>query len=345
MRQATEWSSARVVRVTPLSPSVREIVLRPDTGVQPWAPGSHLPLRLPAQVAGDADERLDLRHYSLVTLTGRPEAEGYRIAVKRVDASRGGSRWMHGLREGDTIDIRAPHNHFALPPGAPPTLLVAGGIGITPLLGMALALLARGADVRMAYAVRNADELVYREPLRAALGERLSTFIGDTGQRLDLDRAIAALPAHAQALVCGPLTLMQAAQAAWARAGRPADALRIETFGSSGHRAAQAFRVRLPRHELTLEVPADRSLLEVLEANGVEVLSECRRGECGLCALDVLAVEAGEIDHRDLFFGAAEHAANRRLTSCVSRGCGAGATLVIDSAWRPDEPAPHAAPR
>jgi len=138
------------------------------------------------------------------------------------------------------------------------------------------------------------------------------------------------------------LPLMQAAQAAWAAAGRPGERLRFETFGAGGAAPAQAFTVKLPRHGLALEVPPDRSLLEVLEDNGVELLSDCRRGECGLCAVDVLAVEGGRIDHRDVFFAPAQQAEGRRLCACVSRLCGPGASVVLDSAWRPD-PLPHAA--
>jgi ferredoxin len=174
---------------------------------------------------------------------------------------------------------------------------------------------------------------VFAESLRAALGERLQCFVDAEGQRLDLDAEIAALPARSQLLICGPVPLLQAAQAAWARAGRPAADLRFETFGSSGNRPAEAFWVHVPRHGLRIEVPADRSLLEVLNENGVATLSDCERGECGLCALDIVELQ-GEIDHRDVFFSAAEKRENRKLCACVSRVCGGG--IVLDSAWRPD---------
>ena len=82
-----------------------------------------------------------------------------------------------------------------------------------------------------------------------------------------------------------------------------------------------------------VKVPADRSLLEMLESHGVPCLADCLRGECGLCAVEVLEVQ-GRIDHRDVFFSAAEKSGNQRLCACVSRACGGG--LVIDSAWRPD---------
>jgi vanillate O-demethylase ferredoxin subunit len=330
MKTDEHWMAAVVERVEDLSPTVRSLHLRPAGGVQPFTVGSHV------RVQVDLADRADIRHYSLVGLLRDAQASGcYRIAVKRADPGRGGSRWMWARQPGDTVRLAGPDNHFDLPVSSPHTLLVAGGIGITPILGMALTLAARGAPLRMCYAAREDDELVFADTLRAALGERLRTFVDARGERLDLDAEIAALPARAQLLICGPVPLLQATQAAWARAGRPAADLRFETFGSSGNRTAESFWVRVPRHGLEAQVPADRSLLEVLAEHGVEALYDCQRGECGLCALDVLELQ-GSIDHRDVFFSAEEKAANRQLCACVSRVCGGG--VVLDSAWRPELP-------
>jgi vanillate O-demethylase ferredoxin subunit len=199
---------------------------------------------------------------------------------------------------------------------------------------MAQQLARKGARVRMCYAARNAGELVYAETLRETLGDRLRTFCSDAGERLDLDAEIAALPPRAQLALCGPLAMMDAAREAWSRAGRPPADLRFETFGNSGTRAAEAFWVELPRHGLRFEVPAERGLLDVLEENGVATLSDCRRGECGLCALDIVALH-GEVDHRDVFFSAQQKRDNQRLCACVSRISGGG--VVLDSAFRPDD--------
>lgn len=329
MKSDDRWTDAVVERVQDLSPSVCSLHLRPAGGVLPFAVGSHL--RVQVRLA----ERADIRSYSLVGLAREAQAEGcYRIAVKRADPGRGGSRWISARRPGDRIAIAGPDNHFELPVGAPHTLVVAGGIGITPLVGMALTLAARGASLRMCYAAREATELVFADTLQKALGVRLQTFADAAGERLDLAGEIAALPPRAQLLICGPVPLLEAAQQAWAAAGRPTADLRFETFGSSGHRPPAAFRVCVPRQGVDVEVPADRSLLEVLSEQGVEVLSDCLRGECGLCAVDVLSLD-GEVDHRDVFFSAAEKRENRRLCACVSRVCGGG-TVVLDSAWRPD---------
>jgi ferredoxin-NADP reductase len=273
------------------------------------------------------------RSYSLV---GTPQDDGanevYRIAVKRAQPGRGGSRFMWSLNTGAELSIGEPNNHFPLSFGAPQHLLVAGGIGITPLLGMALTLAQRGADVQMRYAARQADELVYRDRLAAELGTRLRTFTDDGGEVLDLDAEIAALPSRAQLWVCGPIPLLDAARAAWARTGRASADLRFETFGNTGAHDAQPFWVELPRHGLRLQVAAGQTLLDVLNDAGVETLSDCRRGECGLCAMDIVGVQ-GIIDHRDVFLSARQKLEGRILCTCVSRVVG---SVTLDSSFRPD---------
>ena len=157
--------------------------------------------------------------------------------------------------------------------------------------------------------------------------------LGNRGERLDIAARVAALPADAQALACGPVRLLEALREAWAAAGRPPQRLRFETFGTSGHALSQPFWVAVPRHGLRFQVPADRSLLDALQEHGVACLADCLRGECGLCMVDVLE-RHGTIDHRDVFMSAAEKQRNDRLCACVSRVAGGG--IIIDSAWRPD---------
>jgi ferredoxin-NADP reductase len=328
MKNNRLWHPATVRAHRDLTPTVREFEIRPEGGVKPWTVGSHLNVQVVV------DGREDTRSYSLVGLPHGPGAnEVYRIAVKRAAPGRGGSRYMWGLETGAELMIGEPNNHFELAFGAPEFLLVAGGIGITPIVGMAQALAERGANVRMAYAARSADEFAFHEVLRGALGERLRTFCDAAGQRLDLAAEIAALAPRGQLWICGPMPLLDAAREAWAASGRnPAD-LRFETFGNSGRFEAQPFWVELPRHNLRLEVPADRSLLDVLNDAGVDTLSDCRRGECGLCAVDIVRAE-GTVDHRDVFFSAHEKQACTRMCACVSRVSGGG--VVLDSAWRPD---------
>ena len=325
MRNPTEWHPATVRAHRDLTPTVREFELRPEGGVRPWTVGSHLNVQV---LVGGRDET---RSYSLVGLPVVDEV--YRIAVKLAQPGRGGSRHLWSLETGAELRVSEPANHFELPLGAPQYLLIAGGIGITPIVGMAQLLSRRGADVRMLYAAREANELAFGDVLRVALGERLQTHVDALGQRIDVAAQIAALHPRALALVCGPLPMLDAVRAAWAEAARPAANLRFETFGNTGAHASQAFWVRLPRHGLELEVGADRTLLDVLNDAGVETLFDCRRGECGLCAMDIVSHQ-GTIDHRDVFFSAHEKQSNRRLCACVSRVTGGG--VVLDTAYRPD---------
>jgi vanillate O-demethylase ferredoxin subunit len=327
MHQPTDWQPARVRALRTLSPTVREFELEPAGDVHPWTVGSHIQVRLAIE------GRIDTRSYSLV---GEPGEEVYRIAVKAVPASRGGSRAMWRLSAGDAIEVLAPQNQFELSFAPPQSLLVAGGIGITPLLGMALALAARGADFSLCHAVRSRAERVYTQALAGRFGDRLKSFVSADGARIDFDALIAGLHAQGQLLLCGPLPMLEAARAAWTRARRPAHLLRFETFGTGGTLAAQAFWVRLPRHGIEIVVPPERSLLEALEAHGLEVLSDCRRGECGLCALDVLELH-GSLDHRDVFLSEEQKRLGRRLCSCVSRVVGGG--VVLDTDWRDDSAA------
>ncbi len=327
MRSAQTWTDATVLSTRDVTPTVREFKLEPADGVLPQSPGGHLQLQL---LMGG---KVHTRSYSLV---GPPGDGTYRIAVKRLDAGRGGSLAMWQLVAGDRLRVSEPQNHFALDLNAPGYLLVAGGIGVTPLLHMAQVLgrrvTATGQFLRMVYAVRCDDELAYGAELRAALGQRLDIAVSAHGQRLNLSGEIAALPMGAQMLVCGPATLLDAARRAWSAAGRAEADIRFETFGSSGRFAPQAFRVRIPRHQLDMVVPADTSLLDALDAAGVQTIADCKRGECGLCAMDVLAV-TGDIDHRDVFLSDDEKQRDTRICTCVSRVVG---DITLDSSYRPD---------
>ncbi|SFM53255.1 PDR/VanB family oxidoreductase [Variovorax sp. OV329] len=326
MKSEIHWMPARIAAVRELTPTVREFLIRPDSGVaSDHEPGAHL------QVQVLAGGRMQTRSYSLV---GEPDGQAWRIAVKRLDDGRGGSLAMWKLAVGDRILVSEPQSHFSLDLNAPAYLVVAGGIGITPLVFMArrLAALAQrsGASVRMLYGARSRDELAYLAELQEVLGDRLVTHEGSAP--IDFAGEIARLPAGAQVYTCGPVPMLEAVKQAWSSSARPLADLRFETFGSSGRLPTKSFRVKVPRHSLEIEVPANATLLEALEAAGVQTLWDCRRGECGLCAMDVTALE-GEIDHRDVFLSEHEKKGNSRICACVSRAVG---TLTIDSAYRPD---------
>jgi ferredoxin-NADP reductase len=336
MNSEIHWMPARITACRDLTPTVREFELTPESSVaMGYEPGSHLQVQVLVGAPGAG--RMQTRHYSLV---GEPDGRTWRIAVKRLDDGRGGSLAMWRLTAGDRLLVTQPQNHFGLDITAPGYLLVAGGIGITPMVFMAQRLGAlaarRGVPVRMLYGARSAEELAYLPLLQQALGGSQATSVeAHTGSApIDFAAEIEALPRGGQLYTCGPVPMRVAVKRAWAAAGRPPADLRFETFGSSGRLPAQTFEVRIPRHGLSIQVPAESSLLEALEAAGVQTLWDCRRGECGLCAMDVLAVD-GEIDHRDVFLSEQEKREGRRICACVSRAVG---SITLDSAWRPDTP-------
>jgi ferredoxin-NADP reductase len=321
------FSRAHVRATHVLAGDVRLVELVPETGAEPYPLGSHL------DVAVVLDGLPDVRSYSLIG--ERPADGAYRIAVKRLADGRGGSAWIHTLQPGDAVDISTPRSHFELAHGRPGYLLLAGGIGITPLIGMAQALQRAGADVRLLHAARSADQHVFADGLAALLGPRYVRMADDAGERVDLDAEIARLHPEGELYVCGPPGLREAAQDAWRAAGRPARRLRFETFGTAGRFPAKPFVARVRDHgEREIAVPADRTLLSALKAAGVEVMADCLRGECGLCAITVVDRDA-ELDHRDVFLSADEQQEATTLCACVSRAV--GGTVTIDTGFRPAE--------
>lgn len=319
------WTPATVTAIQSVADRVRAIDIAPEGGALAYAPGAHL------DVTVMIGEKPDTRSYTLVG-PSRPGG-AYRIAVKMLEESRGGSRYMHALAQGAQLSVSQPKNDFELDFSAPKYLLVAGGIGITPIYSMALALAARGADLRMLYAGHSAGEMPFVEELKETLGERLELYVSDEGKRIDIESEIERLDAAAQLYLCGPVPMLDAARDAWHRLGKPAGGLRYETFGASGHFAPQAFKVEIPRLGVEVEVGANETILEVLEEAGVDVISDCRRGECGTCIVDI--VEAtGTVDHRDMFFSEGERAENKKICICVSRAV--DGDLVLDTSYRAD---------
>lgn len=324
MRFAETWVPASVVATRDLAPDIREFLLRPENlAVTPYPVGSHI------DVGVTVDGMPQTRSYSLV---GEAQKQGFRIAVRHAPDSRGGSRYMWQLAPGARLDITLPVSLLQIDWTRPHYCLVAGGIGITPLVGAAQVLARRDASFTLHYAVRSRRDAAYLDELARLLGDRLIVHAGDENRRLDLDAAFAALPAESMTLFCGPMRMLDAARHAWVACGRAATDLRYETFGSSGLLPTEAFRVRVKDAGLEFVIPQDRSMLDVLNDAGCEVMSDCRRGECGVCAIDVVDVD-GEIDHRDVFFSDHQKQENRKICACVSRARG---FITVDTLHRPD---------
>ena len=324
MRFAEQWSWCTVDAIRDVTPTIREFRLRPESGhVPPCPAGSHI------GVSVLIDGQPARRSYSLVA---NSDPDTFRIAVRLAPDSRGGSRGMWNLQAGARLEISSPASLIEIDWTRKNYCLIAGGIGITPITGIASALRRRNIDTQLHYAVRSRGDAAFLDELSATLGDRLSMYASDEGARVDLDTTFRALPADAIAIMCGPMRMLEAARRAWNAAGRaPAD-LRYETFGSSGLLPTAEFRVRLKDSDTELVVSQTSSMLDALNGAGFEVMSDCQRGECGVCAVDVISVE-GEIDHRDVFFSDQQKRDNRKICPCVSRAIG---VVTIDTLYRPE---------
>ncbi|PVG82236.1 oxidoreductase [Nocardioides gansuensis] len=309
-----DWCTGRVLATTPVARDVQRITIeRPARGRA--APGSHLDVRVPV---GDST---DVRSYSIV----ESDDEGLllTISVLRVPQSRGGSTFMHSLVPGDALQVTQPLQNFPLRMGAPRYLLLAGGIGITAVAGMARALRGAGADYTLVYVGRSRDRMAYVDELAQLHGERLVLRVDDEGTPLDVAQLVRSVDAHplrgaTELYMCGPIRLMDAVRREWEAAALPPVNLRYETFGSSGWFQPVEFVVSVPQRQVQTTVRTDETVLEALIRAGVDLMYDCRKGECGLCLLDVDAVD-GVLDHRDVFLSAAQKNCGRSLSTCVSR--------------------------
>jgi len=268
-----------------------------------WAPGAHVDLRLRDGL---------VRQYSLC---GNPaDRTTWRVGVLREPAGRGGSAHVHdALHEGAEVDVRGPRNHFALEP-SPRYVFVAGGIGITPLLPMAAAAQATGAQWELHYGGRSRRSMAFLECLADGT---VTLHPQDEVGLIDLDAVLGEPRAGTLVYCCGPEPLLAAVEArcaAW-----PAGSLRVERFAPKNVGAPVrdgSFEVELAVTGRTLTVRPGQTVLAALTDAGVEVLSSCQEGTCGTCETTVLA---GEVDHRDSLLTPDEQAAHDTMFVCVSR--------------------------
>ncbi|RLL62825.1 PDR/VanB family oxidoreductase [Paenirhodobacter hankyongi] len=309
----------RITRIAPLAEGVLAITLAaPDGAPLPAAaPGAHVEIEIPG---------VGLRPYSL---TG-DDPRRYEIAVALAAPGRGGSRRIHdGWRVGDEVRVSAPRDGFGPARANGPALLIAGGIGITPMLTIRRALIAAGRPVTLHHAARGAGGGLFPEALRAAPGAPVWHYDTACGPRPDLAALACSAPAGTEVWCCGPARMIDAALAAFA--ARPDVVLHVERFTAPAAPEtppadAGAFTVALARSGHRFTVAPHEPLLERLRAEGVLPETSCEGGVCGTCLTRVLG---GAIAHHDYYLSAAEQAAGDRMLVCVSRGQ-PGTTLVLD---------------
>jgi len=270
-----------------------------------WTPGAHVDLRIPDGC---------VRQYSLV---GDPAVRShYQIAIKREENGRGASRWAHAnLTPGSIAHVSAPRNNFPLVDGPRRIALVAGGIGVTPLVSMVRKLAREDADFELHFCAPSAAAAPLLADVRASCGERLRTWFSSEGRRFS-PTAIGSAAEGSHLYVCGPQRLLEPVLAHAAAAGWPDTHVHTEVFKpiSDENYKPEPFDAFIASTGAVLHVPADQSLLDVLRAHGLTMVSSCELGVCGSC---VCGYRNGRVIHRDAVLPLARR--QDRMTPCVSR--------------------------
>ena len=293
---------------------------RPDgAALPPFSAGSHIDLHLGNGL---------VRSYSLVNCPS--ETHRYVIGVKKEPDSRGGSRFIHEqLDAGDELDIDEPRNNFRLCESAPRSVLIAGGIGITPFASMARRLEQLGQPWELHYAARSRCSAGFVRQL-ASYGSKVNFYFSDEysaelpARRIDLDKVVAEVPRDAHVYCCGPRNMLTAFEKA--AAALPSRQIHVEFF-SNAERIDKAggFNVRLARSGQSIEIRPGETILDALLKRGIDAPYSCLEGVCSSCETRVVS---GIPDHRDLILTREEREANDRMLICCSRS--KSATLVLD---------------
>lgn len=316
-----------VARRDEVAEDVVAFELRHTSGADlpPFEAGAHIDLHLPADAAIRGPR---VRSYSLCNAPA--ERHRWCVAVQREPAGRGGSQWLHAhLQAGHTLDVSPPRNAFALRP-APHTLLLGGGIGLTPLLAMAEALWAADKSFELHVGVRSAARLAFAQRLHAApWAGRVQVHVDGEASAWNLPALLGAQTAQALAYACGPAGFMAAVQQQARALGWADGRVVVEHFAAPAASAPAtepgAFTVLWAPSGQAITVAPQQSVAQALMAAGVPVALSCEQGICGQCCVQVLD---GQPDHRDLVYGEHDHVTERRFTPCCSRALSAQLVLA-----------------
>jgi vanillate monooxygenase ferredoxin subunit len=288
-----------------------------------FSAGSHLDVHIGAQV---------IRQYSLISGSG--DNDYYQIAVLRESGGRGGSRALcDTVRTGDSLQVSEPRNHFRLSKHASRSLLLAGGIGITPIISMAETLARQGAVFELHYCARSRAKMAFSDRLvSSAYGDRVALHFGDgaSDQRFDALKVVGDYQPQKHLYVCGPSGFTASVIAAAKSKGWRDDSIHFELFSGAPNNlngGDVSFQIKIASTGRVYTVLEDQSVVQVLEAAaGIRVPVSCGQGVCGTCLIPVLD---GEPDHRDLVLTPAEKHRNNQFTPCCSRSFSKVLTLDL----------------
>jgi vanillate O-demethylase ferredoxin subunit len=306
-----ELKVTEVRQETPLIRAIRLARAR-EAPLPSWEAGAHIKIRIPQS---------DERSYSLINVSADPSAttspRSYLLGVRLEEPSQGGSAYMHSLKPGDSVTASAPSNNFRLEATPKPTILLAGGIGVTPLVSMAAELTARRQPFRFYYAGRSRDQLAFLPAIEGLVGDRLAIHADDVSGLFDVIGLMSALKDDEPLYCCGPLPMIELAIKTAKELGWRDGRLHFEIFTAPEPKAGdRAFDVVLKSTGETFHVPVGKSILDVLIEAGKDPLHDCKRGDCGICQVEVIE---GVPDHRDFILTESQKAAGKLMQICVSR--------------------------
>jgi ferredoxin-NADP reductase len=303
------WQRGIVRESREIAAGIRRIVLEQESPMRA-APGTHIDLWV------NVDGEPVRRSYSVVSTS--EDDRLLSLSVLLVPNSRGGSIAMHALNVGDEVRMTQPLQNFPLRVGAEKYVLVAGGIGVTAIVNMARVLKSLNADYRFLYAGRTREAMAYLDELQQLHGDRLEVYVDAENSFIPVEALVNSLDVSTELYMCGPIRLMDFVRRTWLASHLDYPNLRYETFGNSGWFDPEEFIVRVPSLGIETLVGAGQTMLEALEDAGAELMYDCRKGECGLCEVRILALE-GAIDHRDVFYSEHQHNDAVKMSCCVSR--------------------------
>jgi dimethylamine monooxygenase subunit B len=311
--------TVKVTQVVEVTPLIKRFHFESVDGPLPsFAGGAHIIVEM-------LDGELVRRNaYSLMSPPSRTSY--YAISVRRDDSGRGGSRYLHDcVRPGMMLHISRPINLFPIEQRARKHLLIAGGIGITPFLAMLERLRHDHKPFELHYAVRSREHAAYADELETEHGIKVHVYRGDRRERMDLNRLLSQQPLGTHLYVCGPTPMIEWVLGSARALGWPGQSLHYERFLAPA--IGRPYEVKLARSEIAVQVGSQQSMLEAIEAAGVDAPYLCRGGACGQCETKVIGSD-GTLLHHDHFLSDAEKASGTKVMPCVSRFD--GTSLILD---------------
>lgn len=309
----------QITAISHLTPDIRlfSVESAPGEALPAFAAGAHIDVLI---------DGIGNRSYSLIVWSAPSASPGsYQFAVQHEPRGHGGSRFMHQLSSGQKLNISTPKNNFTLIDSNAPSVLIAGGIGITPMISMAAQLQNQQRSFELHYASRTRAQMAFADELPSHFDDHIHLYLDDQNP-LNLETLIRSIDAGAEIYLCGPQGMIEAAQRVAKDCGFEPSQVHIELFSNEAPTTGdKSFEVQLNSTGGVYAVPPGKSIIDVLEAAGIDLVYDCQRGDCGICQT---AVISGVPEHRDVVLSDEEKASGKVMQICVSRA--RSERLVLD---------------